>query len=131
MGLLDKIEKPTISGSNKFPGLPLLPHGVERYVIPGAGSRGMVISKGDEITIVDKEGLQIGELVFFDPEGRSDASMLGALGLGKPDFLIRLLSKGDKSGIKVLETLSKSNFDINNADAVHVFKDGSKQGDSE
>ena len=29
MGLLDIIEKPTISGSNKFPGLPLLPHGVE------------------------------------------------------------------------------------------------------
>ena len=32
MGLLDIIEKPTISGSNKFPGLPLLPHGVERYI---------------------------------------------------------------------------------------------------
>ena len=71
MGLLDKIEKPTISGSNKFPGLPLLPHGVERYVIPGAGSRGVVISKGDEITIVDRDGLQIGELVFFDSQGRA------------------------------------------------------------
>ena len=93
MGLLDTIEKPTISGSNKFPGLPLLPHGVERYIIPGAGSRGIAVSKGDEITIVDREGLQIGELVFFDPKGRSDASMLGAQGSGKPDFLIRLLSK--------------------------------------
>ena len=75
--------------------------------------------------------MQIGELVFFDPKGRSDASMLGAQGSGKPDFLIRLLSKGDKSGLKVLDALSKSNFDINNADAIHVFKDGSKQGDSE
>ena len=74
--------------------------------------------------------MQIGELVF-DPKGRSDASMLGAQGSGKPDFLIRLLSKGDKSGLKVLDALSKSNFDINNADAIHVFKDGSKQGDSE
>ena len=64
MGLLDIIEKPTISGSNKFPGLPLLPHGVERYIIPGAGSRGIAISKGDEITIVDREGLQIGAVSY-------------------------------------------------------------------
>ena len=36
--------------------------------------------------------------------------MLGAQGSGKPDFLIKLLSKGDKSGLKVLDALSKSNF---------------------
>ena len=47
MGLLDIIEKPTISGSNKFPGLPLLPHGVERYIIPGAGSRGCLLYTSD------------------------------------------------------------------------------------
>ena len=50
MGLIDIIEKPMISGSNKFPGLPLLPHGIERYVVPGCGSRGLEINKGDEIT---------------------------------------------------------------------------------
>ena len=69
MGLIDIIEKPMISGSNKFPGLPLLPHGIERYVVPGCGSRGLEINKGDEITIVDKQGLQLGELVFFNPLG--------------------------------------------------------------
>ena len=35
MGLIEIIEKPMTSGSNKFPGLPILPHGIERYVIPG------------------------------------------------------------------------------------------------
>ena len=88
MGLIDIIEKPMISGSNKFPGLPLLPHGIERYVVPGCGSRGLEINKGDEITIVDKEGLQLGELVFFNPLGISDASILGAKSSGKPEFLI-------------------------------------------
>ena len=131
MGLIDIIEKPMISGSNKFPGLPLLPHGIERYVVPGCGSRGLEINKGDEITIVDKEGLQLGELVFFNPLGISDASILGAKSSGKPEFLIKLLSTGDQSGQKVLDALSRSNFDINNADAIRVFQDGSKPGDTE
>ena len=131
MGLIDIIEKPMISGSKKFPGLPLLPHGIERYVVPGCGSRGLEIKKGDEITIVDKEGLQLGELVIFNPLGISDASILGAKSSGKPEFLIKLLSTGDQSGQKVLDALSRSNFDINNADAIRVFQDGSKPGDIE
>ena len=72
--------------------MPLLPHGIERYVVPGCGSRGLEINKGDEITIVDKEGLQLGELVFFNPLGISDASILGAKSSGKPEFLIKVLS---------------------------------------
>ena len=87
--------------------------------------------QGDEITIVDKEGLQLGELVFFNPLGISDASILGAKSSGKPEFLIKLLSTGDQSGQKVLDALSRSNFDINNADAIRVFQDGSKPGDTE
>ena len=31
------------------PGLPILPHGVERHIVPGGGSRGIEIKKGDEI----------------------------------------------------------------------------------
>ena len=40
------------------PGLPILPHGVERHPVPGGGSRAVPIYKGDEISILDKEGLQ-------------------------------------------------------------------------
>ena len=97
MGIIDFIEKPKVIGSSRFPGLPILPHGVERHVVPGGGSRGISIEKGDEIAIIDREGLQLAEMVFFDPSGRSDAAMLGAKGCGRADYLIKLLSSGDYS----------------------------------
>ena len=45
------------------PGLPILPHGVERHPVPGGGARAIPIHKGDEISVLDKEGVQAGELV--------------------------------------------------------------------
>ena len=65
------------------PGLPLMPPGVESYPIPGGGSRAVSIDKGDEITLLDREGLQVAELVFFTPDGSSDSAMLGAKGVGE------------------------------------------------
>ena len=66
------------------PGLPILPHGVKRYPVPGGGSRAVRIEKGDEISVVDREGLQPVEMVFFAPDGRSDAAMIGAVGGRSP-----------------------------------------------
>ena len=60
------------------PGLPILPHGTERHPVPGGGSRAVALSKGDVISVLDREGLQPGEIVFFAPDRRSDAAMLGA-----------------------------------------------------
>ena len=46
MGIMGYIERPTLLGSSNVPGLPVLPHGVERHVVPGGGSRGININKG-------------------------------------------------------------------------------------
>ncbi len=112
------------------PGLPILPHGTERHPIPGGGSRGVAIDKGDEITVVDFEGLQPCELVFFAPDGTSDAGMIGAKGQGEAKGLQRALSWGDPSGRRVLAALEKSGFDLGKADAVKVFDGASRPGDS-
>ncbi len=123
-------ERPTIVGDSIIAGVPFLPHGLERHVIPGGGSRGIKIDKGDHIRVIDKEGLQIAEMCFFTPDGRSDAGILGAKGLGRAKNIIKTLSSGDLSGKKVLEALDKSGFIIKNADAICVFQDGSKAGDA-
>ncbi len=60
------------------PGLPIMPHGTERHPVPGGGSRAVPIYKGDEVSVMDRQGLQPGEMVFFTPDGKSDAGMLGA-----------------------------------------------------
>ncbi|MBX2839431.1 MAG: aminomethyltransferase family protein [Gammaproteobacteria bacterium] len=110
------------------PGLPLLPHGVERHPVPGGGTRVVKIDKGDELSILDQEGLQLGELVFFAPDGSSDASMIGAVSHGPATHTQRTLETGDDSAARVLRALKASDFDLSKADSVQVFKDGSIAG---
>ncbi|WP_282121445.1 DUF1989 domain-containing protein [Ruegeria atlantica] len=111
------------------PGLPILPHGTERHPVPGMGSRAVPISKGDTITLLDRDGMQQAEMVFFAPDRSSDAAMLGALGHGRPDGLIATLANGSPSGKKVLRALEVAGFDIGVGDAVRAFTDGSRPGD--
>ena len=113
------------------PGLPILPHGVERHPVPGGGSRAVAIHKGDEVIVQDREGLQRGELVFFAPDRSSDAAMLGARGTGRPVSTIATLANGSPSGAKVLHALATAGFEIETGDAVSVFNDGSRPGDYE
>ncbi len=110
------------------PGLPILPHGVERHPVPGGGSRAVRINKGDEITVQDREGLQPIEMAFFAPDGRSDAGMIGTKGGRDPQGLKRALL-GDPSGAKVVRALEMAGFDIDKADGALVFEEGSRPGD--
>lgn len=111
------------------PGLPILPHGVERHPVPGGGSRAVPVRKGDEITVMDREGLQPGELVFFAGDRTSDAAYLGARGRGRPQATIDTLANGSASGARVLKALAAAGFDIGRGDAIAVLGAGSRPGD--
>ena len=111
------------------PGLPILPHGTERHPVQGGGSRAVPVFKGDEISVLDFDGLQPGELVFFRPDGTSDAGMLGAAAMGRPDGVISVLANGSKSGARVAKALASAGFDLGRAEAVKIFQDGSHPGD--
>ncbi len=111
------------------PGLPILPHGIERYPVPGGGSRAVQVFKGDGIIVQDREGLQPGELVLFAPDGSSDASMLGAKGRGMPTATIATLAEGGRSGRRVLSALEAAGFNLETGDAVAIFEEGSHPGD--
>jgi len=128
MGLHLPFERVTRQGAALVPGLPILPHGVERHPVPGGGSRALRIAAGDEIWILDREGMQPAELTFFAPDGRSDAGMIGAEGTGAPGGLQAALS-ADASGRRVLRALEASGFDIRRADAVRLFAQGSRAGE--
>ncbi|MBI1385528.1 MAG: DUF1989 domain-containing protein [Rhizobiales bacterium] len=113
------------------PGVPILPHGVERHPVPGGGSRAIAIGQGDEITILDVAGLQRGEIVFFAPDGTSDAGMIGAKGHGRARGLEAALCADDASGARVARALAAAGFDLARADGAHVFGAGSRAGDME
>jgi len=110
------------------PGLPILQTGVERHPIPGGGTRVISINAGDEISLLDPQGLQSGELVFFTPDGKSDVSVLGAANPIKPLGTIAALSVDDASAKRVLSALSAAGFDLAKAQALRVFEEGSIAG---
>jgi aminomethyltransferase len=112
------------------PGLPILPHGVERHPVPGGGSRAVRIDKGDEVSVLDREGLQTAELVFFAPDGTSDAGLMGAKGKGKAKGIHYALIS-DASGAKVIRALEAAGFDLGKADAFTALGNGSRPGDME
>ncbi len=122
-------ESPYERGGIIAPGLPILPHGTERYPIKGGGSQAVRIEAGDEISVLDREGLQPVELVFFAPDGSSDAAMIGAMGGRDPKGLQASLSS-HPSGLKVLHALKAASFDIGRADATLLFAEGSKAGET-
>ncbi|QYX55269.1 aminomethyltransferase family protein [Roseovarius sp. SCSIO 43702] len=129
MTIQQRLEVPWERKGVVAPGLPILPHGVERYPVPGGGSRAVAIFAGDEIMVLDREGLQPVELVFFAPDKTSDAGYLGAQGHGRPEGIIATLSGGSKSGAKVLKSLDKAGFQIGKGDAIRCHGEGSRAGD--
>ena len=113
------------------PGLPILPDDVERHPIPGGGSRALSIDAGDEISLLNFAGLQRAEMVFFTPDGKSDAGVLGASGSGTPLGIQDTLQYGGRSGQRVLSALKTAGFDLGHAEAVSVFNEASRAGDME
>jgi len=131
MNIQNTFERPYERRGVITPGLPILPHGVERHPIPAGGSRAVPITKGDKITILDCEGLQEGELVLFAPDGSSNAGYLGKPKGDAPTGIKSVLGNGSISGARVLKALDAAGFDLGKADAIRVFTAGSKAGQTE
>ena len=112
------------------PGLPILPHGVERHPVPGGGSRALPVFKGDEVSVLNREGMQVAELVHFAPDRTSDAARMGAKGQGRPSRIIETLANGSRSGAQVLRALGTAGFDISAGDGFSAFDEGARAGDS-
>lgn len=123
------IEHPWERHGVATPGLPILPHGVERHPVPGGGSRAVQTFRGDAISVLNRDGLQRGELVFFAPDRTSDAGYLGAMGSGRPDGTIATLNNGSQSGAKVLRALDAAGFDIGAGDAIRIFEETAPAGE--
>ncbi len=114
-----------------LPGMPVLQHGVERHPVPGGGSRTVSILAGDEISVLDFEGFQAAELVFFDRNGNSAAAMIGAMSCGKPVGAMQVLGSGSESARAVLRKLESWGASLADGDATQALGNGSRAGDME
>ena len=128
---MEQFERPYERAGIVIPGMPILPHGTERHPIPAGGSRALELRAGDEITVVDRQGLQPAEILFFDPSGRSNLGALSLSAMGKPTALQAALTRGEESGQRVLGALKTAGFDIGRAEAAVLFAEGSVAGAAE
>ncbi len=121
---------PAMRGSVLIPGLPVVPPNVERYPVPGGGTRTVTLDAGDELTVVDREGRQPCELVVFDGEGRSDPAIIGAAGAGAPSGIQAALERRIPSAKRVREVLAARSLDLGRAVVVRLFGEESRAGET-
>lgn len=113
------------------PGLPILPPGVERYVVKGGGSVTVKVDQGDKITVVDKEGLQAIELLLFDKDGLCKAAYLGKPKGQPASGLMSLLQIASVSTNRLSKTIKNQGWDIASAEAIVVANQQSRPGEQQ
>jgi len=112
------------------PGLNSLPSNTERYVVRANGSLSIGLDAGDEIELINPEGMQLCEISVFDTHGKSDMQMIGATANGHAEGLKRLLSGNGNQAVNTSNTLKLHNILLDSAQSTTVFKADSPAGDS-
>ena len=113
-----------------IPGLPVLPPGVERYLVRGGGSVTFAFEPSDEITVTDKEGRQVCEIVGFDAQGQAAPGILGATDDGPALGLQSLLSEPGEESTKLAGALKRREIDPAGARALRRFGEESRAGET-
>jgi len=112
------------------PGLNALPANTERYLVRGGGSVTLTLAAGDEIELINPQGLQPGEISVFDSSGRSDMALIGAVNNAHAEGLKRILENSQPDSGALQTALTARNIAIDNAQSTLVFSDHAPAGDS-
>jgi aminomethyltransferase len=104
--------------------------GIERYPIRGGGAAVISLEQGDEIEIIDPEGLQHCEIAVFGKDGREDAAALGAVVSGPASGIAAILSGDSEDATKVVLGLKRRNVAFGDGHAILLFDGDSRPGES-
>ncbi|HVR68102.1 MAG TPA: DUF1989 domain-containing protein [Verrucomicrobiae bacterium] len=106
------------------PGLPLLPRGTERYIVPGAGALALSVEAGDEITVIDREGLQRCEAAYFSGEGREDLAALNLRAEEQSPGINKLLAGEGEDAVAISAALKRRGLPGRTDKAALLFEGG-------
>jgi aminomethyltransferase len=112
------------------PGMNTLPADTERHTVRAGGITALELQPGDEIQLVNPEGMQLGEITAFNLKGKSDMQLIGAKANAKAEGFKNILSGKDASAIKLERTLRFRNISLKDAESTVVFSKDSPAGDS-
>ncbi len=123
-----RYEVPFERNGSVEPGRQALLPGVERYVVPGGGSCTVRVEENSEIGILNLEGDQGVELVFFPDQGKSDAGLLGTKGSGVPLGTIEVLNSSRGLDRFRQSDYLRSRINLAEGDAVRIHGPGTAPG---
>ncbi len=112
------------------PGLNALPANTERYLVKGGGSLALILGAGDELELVNPEGLQAGEISVFDDSGRSDSALIGARNDGSCEGMKQILDSRSNSARQLSAALAERGILLDQAQSTLVFTDRARAGES-
>jgi len=106
------------------------PH-LERYVVPGGGAIILELHSGDELTVIDVEGCQIGELVPFNCNGNSDPEALTERITYPARGFQEILGANHDSRSSLMSKLRSWDYDLDTARAIRLFSRDSSSGEQD
>ena len=120
--------RPAAPSLVRYPGIPALPEGTERYRAKGGGSVVVRVESGDGVSVIDSEGGQVCEISFLDEKGRFLAAGLGTTFSNSADGLKAILQEEDESAARTRAALERRGADLAAAGALSIFGTGSSPG---
>ena len=119
-----------ISKDIKYPGLNILPPGVERHVVNGGGLTAFQIFPDDEIEIVNSEGNQICEIICFNKDGKSELGILNLKENSKKSYIKNILQGKDETILATNYQLKKRNLKISDSKSSIIFDTNTHSGET-
>lgn len=98
-----------------------LPPDTERFLVKANGSLAINLRAGDEIELVNPEGLQVCEISVFDSRGKSDMQCIGVQANGTAEGLKKILAANNGSASNLAQILKSRNLAIDKAQSTCIF----------
>jgi len=114
----------------RWPGIPALPPGVERYRVAGGGCLVFHVEADDRVTVADVEGGQRAELVPF-LDGRPEPSILGGGAAGTAEGLKAIATRRDSSAAQLRREIERRGLAIAEARSLDALGRESRAGDQQ
>ncbi len=112
------------------PGLNTLAANTERYLVRGGGSLAITLDAGDELEVINPEGLQAGEICVFDQQGNSDMQLIGTNANSDAQSLKQILLDNNTYTRALDTALQKFGVNLAQAKSTQIFGGQSPAGDS-
>ena len=95
--------------------------GRERFVVQGGGMVAFPLMPGDEVEVIDPEGLQCAHLFAFDSSGQHTTSALGISENADAAVLADMLRSKTPGAAGIAGKLSRFGVDLSDARAVEIL----------